>query len=194
MNYHQYPNTFNWTQINTYGSTAQKGFLKQLYNDLQSFHLLDGSTGASFSNIKTGLESYGYMVNAYNSYNSNSMKNELLLGRPLILNGKKPNDPNGVGHTYICDGYKDTQYRIYYLTVYLPGVDMPSNGLLNYNPYSPQTDLRTYGNYNLNYNQWHMNWGTPTNCQVWHNYSGPYYCEDYDEYFNIKEFISPYLN
>ena len=194
MNYHQYPNTFNWTQINTYGSTAQKSFLKQLYNDLESFPLPGGLTGAHFSKIKTELELYGYVVNNYNSYNSASMKNEISLGRPLIIEGKKPNDSNGVGHIYICDGYKDLQYRIYYLTVYLPSVNMPSNGLLDYNPYSPQTDLRTYGNYNLNYNQWHFNWGTPTNSQVWLNDGGSYYCAHYNEYFNIKKFISPYLN
>ena len=80
------------------------------------------------------------------------------------------------------------------MIVYLTEVDLPNNGLLNYNPYSPQTDLRTYGNYNLNYNQWHFNWGTPTNSQVWLNDGSSYYCADYNEYFNINKFISPYLN
>lgn len=169
MNYHQHPNTFNWSQINIYGSALQKGFLKQLFLDLDtSYNPSDGQSTAFVSRIKPVLEDYGYTVTQSTSYNYSLMKTELENRRPMILVGFT--SYSDIGHTYICDGYRDYTYNTYYLTVYLPNVNMPSNGLLDYNPYSPQTDLRTSNNYNSTYNQWHLNWGEQTNSLVWVNY------------------------
>jgi hypothetical protein len=102
MNFHDYPNTYNWAAMGAYQSETAR-LMRDAANSVNMIYMCGGS-GAYGSAIAPGLvNSFGYSPTAsHGSYNLTTITNEILTwGRPVIIGGLQA--ANG-GHAWVCDG------------------------------------------------------------------------------------------
>ena len=118
MKYHEYPNNYNWNGMpDNEGSQETVRLMKDIGVAVGMTYTCEFS-GANFSNIVSGFNSFGYSNTKRISYNAILLKRNLDWNRPVILSGysAKKRNPNGTylftgGHAWVCDGYKSYIYH-----------------------------------------------------------------------------------
>lgn len=147
-NYHQWPHTYNWSQIPINGSSAE---LERFILDVRNFAKVTyGSEGTS-STLSKAVGAFGklnYTATSMN-YNREQTIQEIKYNRrPVYMQGVTSEDK---GHAWVCDGYKveKVQYAtlIYGDEIYMPG--RPSQ----------HPDYYFFGGTTDNTEYLNMNWG-----------------------------------
>lgn len=160
MNYYKYPSSFNWnnmTNANIYNNNDVALFMKILGQKFNMDYNSDGS-GASIGDVKSGLQSYGYIVTE-KDYGYEDVKNSLMQNRPVYLTGCRNTTFLGLiykdCHAWVAEGYKqydhDKAYRIEWQT----------------SSYTYNTDGIQYFQAGNNYTYYYVNWGWGSNYNGW---------------------------
>lgn len=98
INYHKFPATFNWSQIeNTGFAYATQSFLYQLAKDIGVD--FDNESGANIDQVKNCLEIYGYTVTK-RDYEASAVYQEVSKGYPVYVRGSS----GSAGHAWVCEG------------------------------------------------------------------------------------------
>ncbi len=149
MRYHEYPLGYNWTSMgpNDVG-------LNSLMNNLGSPSNLNISYSCYTSvgdpaRIKSTFSNFGYPLPTYgiNNYNYFTVKNDLTLGRPVILNSWR-NDGFG-GHAWVTTGVREWMYFA-----------------CSPDPNTPGEWIQTYFGYDA---ALYMNWGWSGSFNGWYS-------------------------
>ncbi|MGD9992252.1 MAG: C10 family peptidase [Salinivirgaceae bacterium] len=112
MDYYEYPNSWNWTNIPTYATTTSS-FIADLHeaiNDMYSGYpdyRCDGTYMYSYMVAPILKNTFGYNYASHGDYNYNTVKSNLFYNKPVLLSGTDPDDG---GHMWLCDGYKTVGY------------------------------------------------------------------------------------
>ena len=107
MNYHHFPNTFNWNSMGVSAPETNR-LMRANANNVSMTYMCNGS-GALPSMIRGALVNvYGFNSGAsHTNFNSSVIMNEIgLYSRPVILSGW--NSAGDKGHTWVADGYFQT--------------------------------------------------------------------------------------
>ena len=169
MRYYNYPTSYDWANMGaTVGSTTTSLFIRGIWNAIpenKKDYDCDG-TGVYRSFSVAGLlkNSYDYSSANEAEYNSNTVKNQLNLNRPVILSGGR-DDGWWIFHSYadgymwVCDGYRDIQiwsedcstgwgYLYFHMNWGWGGFE---DGWYSYNNFNPSTFTFNY-DVNMVYN------------------------------------------
>ena len=193
MNYHKYPDIFNWNKINIYDSQEQKDFLKRIGENLHIDYDGDNS-GAKIEYAIMALEAYGYKVSHKNNYDFHRIKQEIDRKQPIYMRGRTHQVLGfdaGDGHAWVCDGYESSgSYNV--ITVYAPFAFENPGGLISTDPYVAQEDMKSSEGMG-EYNYCHMNWGwkdsqNKTMSESWVR-SGEYNAPNGEVYKRNTEFL-----
>lgn len=115
MKYYQYPSNYNWSSMPIdYGTTTTANFIKDIHNAIttaygsgQPIYNCDGTGVGSSLNMGNVLKTqFNYTSADWTNFDSNVVKNNIELNRPVILSG----DDGQYGHMWVCDGYRITTY------------------------------------------------------------------------------------
>lgn len=117
MNYFQYPQSYDWNAIasNNYNNEAIALLSKDIQNKFKVKYGTNG-TSSTISNVKEGLEDFGYSVKE--SEELYSFKLIEKYHQPLYEQGI---NEAGIGHAWVVDGYETFDYQYYYIVEYLRG-------------------------------------------------------------------------
>lgn len=116
MKYHEYPSTYNWSQMYNYGGTNETS---RLMRDLGYSYNLDmdygcDKSGADRHHIVRTLSNFGYQPANLANYNYGTVKNEIAYGRPVILCGYEKAEflifGSKGGHCWVVDGVGEIEY------------------------------------------------------------------------------------
>ena len=115
MKYYQYPTNYNWSFMPlTSATTTTANFIADIHtaiNDVYSDSPIYSCTATSvYPDKDMGYvlrSQFGYSSASYANYNSTTVRNNLNLGKPVILAG----DNGNTGHMWVCDGYRDTAFH-----------------------------------------------------------------------------------
>lgn len=172
MYYFQFPTTYNWVAIakNNFNNDALSRFSKDLQD---RFHVTyyEYDTGATISDVKKGLESFGYNV----SHEKSSSSYRFIYQNHAPFYERGTSDA-GKGHAWVVDGYNEYDYQYYFVVEYLRG----SSGNYYY-----ERDNTTYsaddGNPAVTC-QTHYNWG-------WGGVNNGYYASPPTYKYDIQQLI-----
>lgn len=112
MKYYAYPPSLNWAAMsNDVPQSATAFFLRDVGNRL-GMDWGGGGSSASTEEIDNVLEGYGYSTTAsYGDHSFDKVRNELKVGRPVIMRGTRDCDflgfPTCGGHAWVVTGVKD---------------------------------------------------------------------------------------
>ena len=165
MNYHQYPNTYSWSQM-PQGKTAFDYLGNSVVADLLSDigDVLDVNyycyvSEADLVDIVPAFENnYGYSTTATRSnYYSNfvTVRNNISNDWPVLFTGS---NSSGYYHSWVCDGY--------------------------------QTSIYCIGDSQVEYNYLHMNWGDGVDYNPPDGYTGFYSYDDLGDFNNNLSIIT----
>ncbi|HAD01498.1 MAG: C10 family peptidase [Parabacteroides sp.] len=149
MKFHQWPNTYNWTQIglnpSSDNSSAQK-MITDVRNACDAKYNDEG-TSTTISNVSSALDkNFNYSTSIYNYYGfSERLKTarEIQANRPVFMRGT--NISSNEGHAWVCEGYEEN------ITLYAAVYISNEFGLGEYEYYS--------GVRKTNSEYFYMNWG-----------------------------------
>lgn len=159
MNYYKYPSSFNWNNMagnNLFIYNDISFFMKELGVRFKMEYDTDGS-GAQNSDVKTGLESYGYSVIKKDD-NHTDVRNAINSNKPVYVSGCRTLPNGGKScHAWVTEGYKDytpsKAYRIEWQT----------------SSYTYQTNNIEYLQTNVNTTtHYYVNWGWGSNYNGWY--------------------------
>ncbi|MBE9467296.1 MAG: Spi family protease inhibitor [Bacteroidetes bacterium] len=107
MDYYEYPNSWNWTNIPTDLTTTSSFIANIWYNINDKYqgypHYVCGATGIFPYMIAPVLnDKFGFTSASFADYNYQTVKSNLWYNKPVILSGG--------GHAWFCDGYKTVGY------------------------------------------------------------------------------------
>ncbi len=182
MNYHRYPNYFDWDAI------AEEGIeCSQFIYDVGVAAEMDYGANGSASNItkaKAALNGFGYTATKYSESGLSVMDEIVNYQRPVYIRGVHNGDE--VGHAWLCSGYKSYKdYRIYRLYTIKQS---SSSGYY----YSDQND--SYDS-SLSFTpSYHLNWGwSDSSGNGWYSdlYSTKYNSGYYDTDRQMLQIIRP---
>lgn len=117
MNYFQYPQSYDWNAIasNNYNNEAIALLSKDIQNKFKVKYGTNG-TSSTISNVKEGLEDFGYSVKESEELYSFRLIEKY--HQPLYEQGI---NEAGIGHAWVVDGYETFDYQYYYIVEYLRG-------------------------------------------------------------------------
>jgi len=107
--YHQYPTYFDWANIpstptpNDIYNPSFCTFIKDVRNKCE-VEYKEGETISSINKAKNALETYGYIVSKYDSFDKNTLKTQIRQALPVFIGGRNASDTKG--HAWVCEGYK----------------------------------------------------------------------------------------
>lgn len=155
MRYHEWPSTFNWSNMPDYTSTSTTAlFLRDIGDKVNMVYGVDAS-GSSFSNASYAItEDYDYHFDESNiNYSSDRVIESLDNGNPVFMAGHRYN--GGPGHAWVCDGYRNRQYAdSFILKVLSPSYPLEYETRASYGTYHSTIEL-------------HMNWGESSVTNSW---------------------------
>ena len=122
MKYWEYPNTFNWSSMDTYGSSQASNYLKYQVGLACGINYNSNYSGATLTNARNALNSYGYSQATIVNHNSSTVKTNLDFGRPVLMRADIQGETDG--HAWVCDGYR---YETYNLEVVLKAMQTKSS-------------------------------------------------------------------
>jgi hypothetical protein len=104
MNYHEYPNDYNWDNMQDTYATTSTAILMEDIGDAVNMDYGCYASGASGEDIAPAFKSeFGYSSASYHSYDYSEVGTELATyERPVILTGSG----GGAAHAWVCDGYR----------------------------------------------------------------------------------------
>lgn len=158
MKYHQYPNSYNWSEMpNNYGTSETARLMRDIGSAVGMTYDLEGS-GADVEKevAQSFINDFGYSGSAQfiGDYLSNYEKIPLEIdaGRPVILRGGTKKYWAGLipyyadGHAWVCEGYSQTAGDgIVQLRLYMNwGLNGSNNGFYSFSNFNP-------GIYSFNY-------------------------------------------
>lgn len=112
MDYYEYPNSWNWTNIPTY-TTTTSSFIADLHDAINNMYpgypdyRCDGTYVYGSMVAPVLKNTFGYTSASYSSYNYRTVESNLYYNKPVLL---AANDPDEGGHMWLCDGYKTVGY------------------------------------------------------------------------------------
>lgn len=113
MRYHEYPNTFNWSQMpDGYGTSETCRLLADIGEKVSMDYGCDGSS-SKISRCATSLiNDYGYAnTNYYESFSFTRCKRNIRQGRPVLLRGARSEGWfKYSGHAFVAHGYMFFKY------------------------------------------------------------------------------------
>ena len=133
-----------------------------------------GESSSSFGDEINGLESMGFNT-SYHSHDASTVINTVYYGhKPVMMRGSLSNNPDTTGHSWVCDGVRETSYyAVRFYTENQPyGIGNFTQGMFSYN------NPGTVGGSNFFYT-FHMNWGLK---------KGPNN-PDYDGWYESNNFV-----
>lgn len=166
--YHKYPSKYNWNQIgiNPVLNDALSYFIKDIRN-LCNVEYKENGTGANYEDAKNALETLGYSVTIAGTPTEAKLSSQIIKKNPVYLRGGRT---DGVGHAWVCDGYKNTEAKS--IATFLPNPKDPRfraeektpNGFIEYG-INLQSTAALIGQY------FHMNLGWNGDSNGWYNYA-----------------------
>lgn len=116
MKYHQYPTSYNWSMMPpTIGTTTTANFISDIHTAINNvysdmpIYLCNVTRVNAEKDMGYVLRSqFNYSSANYTGYNSTTVRNNLSLGKPVILAG---DNGSNSGHMWVCDGYRDTTFH-----------------------------------------------------------------------------------
>jgi len=161
MNYHKYPDTFQWEKISVIGSEEQQQFLKTVGINLGIDYSTDKAS-ADMGDVKAAFKKFGYTQLIQKSdLNIHQISTEIYSGHPFCVAGcthQILGFDSGDGHIWVCDGIRYSGDNVMVITVYAPLLYPNPGSLFATDPYVPQYDMKTDNSYGI-YTFWHLNWG-----------------------------------
>ena len=101
MRYHAFPSSFNWSSMpdSDSSSVALCNFLAILRDRLD----VNPDGGTNINRVMHGLEYFDYTCDKY-QHSSSNFYSELIHNRPVYMQGLDV--ITGIGHAWVCDGFK----------------------------------------------------------------------------------------
>lgn len=112
MKYHEYPSTYNWDDMpNRNNSLSTAGLIRDIHQELDVEYDCEGTGVNNPINPTIALltNHYNYSTANKSNFNSEIIKQELSLNRPVLLKGSEDNTQifrAFKGHFWVCDGVK----------------------------------------------------------------------------------------
>lgn len=163
MNYHKYPDCFEWEQIR-FGGNICADFLYKLALRIGVVFSADGST-ASIQDVNKALIYFGYKNAKPVIHQSSKVIGQIEAGWPVYMRGENNSkDGKVVGHAWVCDGFhggsSGVEWSVWALENCPPNYE--PNRICKFNKYGYEVDPSSF---------WHttrvsypytfsMNWGT----------------------------------
>jgi hypothetical protein len=140
MWYYGKPSSFSWNNMPaSYATTTTANFLYTLGNTM-GIDYAGGSSAASHGDAEDALQYYGYGTSFSNSYNQETIISNIIDGDPVYIGGYETYYSGGVGHAWVCEGYKRVDHHYEYDLKIISVVEPP----LQYENAVP-TCLTAYG-------------------------------------------------
>lgn len=150
MNFHQYPSTFDWANMqDNYATYASQYLIANIGSTIGVDYGYE-STSSNISDAKDGFEEYGYNVIKKEHINSEAAFEIANYQRPIYMRGRE-----GLlqltGHAWVCDGLNQniSEYDLY--------AEYVNNG--NYDNLGLSLIDNPDGFGGTSYTYFHMNWG-----------------------------------
>lgn len=147
MNYHQWPQRYNWANMSTAYPNVIASFFKEIGTSVHMSYGADGSSATNQNAYNAFINNYSYGAQLVN-HTDNKVNENLEKGLPVYMAG----DDGKVGHAWVCDGVQIYQYGEEVSAIML-FVANPSRSLHN-EPYYYVGRINTYTS-----DYYHMNWG-----------------------------------
>ncbi|TRZ42480.1 C10 family peptidase [Robertkochia solimangrovi] len=153
LKYHNYPTTFNWSNMpDLYATSSTAGLLKNIHDNISDISYDCDGTGVDkdYNTANFLKNHFGYTSANQSSYNYNTVEQQLRYNRPVILGGGRDAGwwifhSYADGHMWVCDGFRRSKTCIF-----------DDNG-----------DLITA----VSYLYFHMNWGWSGNENGWYGFN-----------------------
>lgn len=114
MWYYGKPSSFSWNNMPaSYATTTTANFLYTLGNTM-GIDYAGGSSAASHGDAEDALQYYGYGTSFSNSYNQETIISNIIDGDPVYIGGYETYYSGGVGHAWVCEGYKRVDHHYEY--------------------------------------------------------------------------------
>ncbi len=140
MWYYGKPSSFSWNNMPaSYATTTTANFLYTLGNTM-GIDYAGGSSAASHGYAEDALQYYGYGTSFSNSYNQETIISNIIDGDPVYIGGYETYYSGGLGHAWVCEGYKRVDHHYEYDLKIISVVEPP----LQYENAVP-TCLTAYG-------------------------------------------------
>lgn len=151
MRYHEYPNSFNWSEMPyTYATDATANLLFDIGQKANIVYGAQGS-GTSIENSCKALKKYGYTESEINSFSSNlSVKEQMEKHWPVCMFGT---NKKGKGHAWVCDGFSGTYINNSYKVMVI------DKGVFDHEGYPYYRDIHSQNVHTI-WELFHMNWGS----------------------------------
>ena len=161
MRYHQYPSTFNWSNMPYNYSTSTTAQFPYQIGLACNANYTDTATYVKLDSVKNALESFGYHVDVAN-HSASTTINSLLSGRPVIMRGDISDDDGSLsGHEWVASGCSNTSYHTRYELFVMETPTIITSA------YVYETDYHYSDTYI------YMNWG-------WYGEGNGYYLDNYE--------------
>lgn len=113
MKYHNYPTSYNWANMpNNFGTTTTASLINDIHNSISGISYDCDGTGVNKDYNTAGLftNNFNYSTASQSGYNTEIVKQELRLNRPVILGGGRDAGwwifhNYSDGHMWVCDGF-----------------------------------------------------------------------------------------
>ena len=160
MKYHKKPQVYNWDSMPVEADVSLNNYteIAQLMYNIGIGVSMNYSAESSLARIDSAryyLNSVGYNNASIVSHNANTVKTQILNRRPVYMSGLPANN-GGIGHTWVCDGYKYNHGRTAY---YLMTLDSQELTYYSNEIYYDSEWANTY---------FHMNWGYGGDANGWY--------------------------
>ena len=185
VNYHKYPNIYNWSGIYPL-SENNSDFVYFMTDIRQRCNAVEEEEGTSASlydayNAMVGL---GYSVTLGGAPSFESMRNQIMLGQPVLMGGYPYNSIESLGHAWVCEGYHPSAQ-------YVASVSFPFYGPKFYK----ESEFFIEYNSTVSYTSSHffyMNFGDTSGVNGWFTYNcqNPSTGQNFFQYYQYTIFIS----
>lgn len=148
MNFHKYPNLFDWNGMNDHMATTASQYLIWQIGKKIDVDYGDEETSASIEDALNGFRGYGYNAILKNHDNLDVIRELSTHGRPIYMRGKR----NLIkGHAWVCDGVIRNIAEYEYYVEYLVNN--------SYNNLGETLIENPGGAGGISYTRFHYNWG-----------------------------------
>ncbi|MFI3298160.1 MAG: C10 family peptidase [bacterium] len=105
MNYHEYPDIYDWSSMGTTGSDATALLFADVADKLDADYDTDGTSITTEDVVGLVLD-YGYSSSSYVDYSTSTLQYQLKYKRPVIIRGGESGFLGYYknGHAWVCDG------------------------------------------------------------------------------------------
>lgn len=120
MKYHGYPARYNWADMpNGYATASTAALIRDIHTSIGSItYKCDATSVDKDYNTAGVFTRFGYSAANSAGYNSETVKQQLRIGKPVILSGGTSDnflffEYRTGGHMWVCDGFMRSKYCIF---------------------------------------------------------------------------------